>query len=231
MFLNYYSNEKTKKKFYVSSFNDYENVEFKIKDDESKKLLELLQMDEIHIEREDNYDQSGKYLSLKVTDKKFYIEFNLQIDNEDILFLLHIAKSHFKSINILNKDDKEIFILSKKEQKNPYTNNKDFKKILATLDRNYSRNRVFLPCQIEEYKHLRIKDTAFIPMVGSIGLSNFKFVPKMLSPYIKEGDKINVLTNDKFFDWVNTNKYDSKTTLEDIKNSYEQFIKDFESIV
>lgn len=231
MFLNYYSNEKTKKKFDVSSFNDYENVEFKIKDDESKKLLELLQMDEIHIEREDNYDQSGKYLSLKVTDKKFYIEFNLQIDNEDILFLLHIAKSHFKSINILNKDDKEIFILSKKEQKNPYTNNKDFKKILATLDRNYSRNRVFLPCQIEEYKHLRIKDTAFIPMVGSIGLSNFKFVPKMLSPYIKEGDKINVLTNDKFFDWVNTNKYDSKTTLEDIKNSYEQFIKDFESIV
>ncbi len=231
MFLNYYSNEKTKKKFGVSSFNDYENVEFNIIDNESKKLLELLQMDEIHIVCEDNHEHNGEYLNLKVDHKKFYIKFNHRIENEDILFLLHMAKSHFKSINILNNDDEEIFILSKEKQKNPYTNNKDFEKILKALNTKYSKNRVFLPCQIEEYKHLRVKDTAFIPMVGSKGLSNFKFVPKMLSPYIKEEDKIIVLTNDKFFDWVNTNKYDSKTTLEDIKNSYEQFIKDFESIV
>lgn len=231
MFLNYYSNEKTKKKFDISLFNDYENVEFNIKDNESKKLLELLQMDEIHIKCEYNHEYNGEYLNLKVDDKKFYIEFDHRIENEDILFLLHMAKSDFKSINISENDEMEIFILSKEEQRNPYTNNKDFEKILKKLNSKYSNKRVFLPCQIEEYKHLRIKDTAYIPMVGSKGLSNFKFVPKMLSPYIKEGKKIIVLTNDKFFDWVYTNKYDTKTTLEDIKSSYEQFIKEFESIV
>ncbi len=62
MFLNYYSDEKAKKKFNVSSLNDYENVEFKI-NDEPKKLLELLQMHEIYIEYEDNHEHNGEYLN------------------------------------------------------------------------------------------------------------------------------------------------------------------------
>ena len=53
----------------------------------------------------------------------------------------------------------------------------------------------------------------------------------MLSPYIKEVNEIKVLVNDKFFNWVYDNRYNSETTVENIKSFYDKFIIDFESIV
>lgn len=142
---------------------------------------------------------------------------------------MYIDKKNSKSITILNEGNKEIFRLSKEIQKNPYEK-EQFKKILETLNNKYYKNRIFLPCLIEQYNHLRIKDTSFIPWVGSKGLSDFKFVPKMLSPYIKVGDKIEEYTNDKLFNWVYENRYYDDTTIENIKDSYDKFIEEFKEV-
>ncbi|NQY54594.1 MAG: hypothetical protein HRT42_13595, partial [Campylobacteraceae bacterium] len=139
------------------------------------------------------------------------------------------AKKYFKSIKVSKKDDSNIIELSNNIQKNPYSK-KDFDDIIKSLNDKYSNSRVFLPCMIEEYEHLRIKNKSSIPWVRSKGLSNYGSIPKMLSPYIKEDDKLVLLINDKLKKWVFDNRYNKDTTLSNIENSYTKFIQDLKEI-
>ena len=56
--------------------------------------------------------------------------------------------------------------------------------------------------------------------------------PKMLSPFVSEEYetrkyKLKSVLNDKVYDWVFENRYDSKTTRKQIVESYSDFLTDF----
>jgi hypothetical protein len=55
-------------------------------------------------------------------------------------------------------------------------------------------------------------------------------MPKMLSPFIIKDDKKEVLVNDKLINWVYDNRYDSNTSIENIKESYEKFIEEYKQL-
>jgi hypothetical protein len=55
-------------------------------------------------------------------------------------------------------------------------------------------------------------------------------MPKMLSPFIIKDDKKVVVVNDKLINWVYDNRYDSNTSIENIKESYEKFIEEYKQL-
>lgn len=85
---------------------------------------------------------------------------------------------------------------------------------------------------IEKYNHLRLKDTAYAPwVINHSSLSDKLSMPRMLSPFVSKEKKIDVLVNEKVIQWVYDNRYDTNTLIEDIKDTYDKFIKHYQSLV
>jgi len=224
MFLNYYYPKDIKD---LIEYDNYKNLKFSVGDKE-KTISDLLILNKFII----NF-----YQTFKVNEIKKYLEIEedcLIINcnsrsniNEKIEFLLFKAKDNFKSITGQYKDRKYTFTLDKTIQKNPYSND-DYKKIIKNLSKNTQRRRIFLPCMIEQYNHLRLKDNAYAPWVSdSDSLSRILNMPKMLSPFITENGEVKELTNEKVVNWVYDNKHNSATSKDHIRDEYDKFIKEF----
>lgn len=97
-----------------------------------------------------------------------------------------------------------------------------------------------MPC-VDKYKSLRIKE-----IFSVFGSNDFTFrgirqsYPKMICPYIKvynenEPDqdyrKLKVSVSDKLYQYVYDNRFDESVTLEQIKETYQLFLKDMEQYV
>ena len=110
----------------------------------------------------------------------------------------------------------------------------ELKRILINTKSNYYSSRSIIPC-IEKYFTLRLKDDAHESYVYHYQFDyylNLQY-PKMLSPYISvedENDKteLKIVLNEKLYEWVYKNRYDEKTTIEEIKDCYQKFIKEYE---
>ena len=226
MFLDYYSNDKNLKEFNVSKFDDYKKLIFDVSGEEKtiEQLLEINQIEIAYIEDFINVNDYKNRYSISEETLKINIYTGTR-DEETITFLLFKAKNRFKSIKVSNKDKVKTITLSKEEQKNPYSE-LEYKSILESLAKESLHfNRVFLPCLIEKYNHLRLKDTAYVPWVyNHSSLSNKLSMPRMLSPFVSKEKKIDVLVNEKVIQWVYDNRYNDSTSIEDIKDAYESFI-------
>jgi hypothetical protein len=123
-------------------------------------------------------------------------------------------------------------IFSKKAQGNPVEES-EIKRILINTKNNYYSSRSIIPC-VEKYFKLRLKDDAHEAYVYHYRFDYYLNIqyPKMLSPYISVEDgndkaELQLALNDKLYDWVFKNRYDEKTTLEEIKEFYQKFIDEY----
>lgn len=123
-------------------------------------------------------------------------------------------------------------IFSNKEQKS-IVEASEIKDILIYIRNHYIYSRCMIPC-VEKYFKLRLKDDAhesFVPNYKLFYYLNLQY-PKMLSPFVSVRDeennlKLQIALNDKLYDWVYKNRYDGKTTLEEIKETYQKFTDEY----
>jgi hypothetical protein len=123
-------------------------------------------------------------------------------------------------------------IFSKNAQGNPVEES-EVKRILINTKNIYYSSRCIIPC-VKKYFKLRLKDDAHEAYVYHYRFDYYLSLqyPKMLSPYISVEDgndktELQLALNDKLYDWVFKNRYDAKTTLEEIKEQYQKFINEY----
>ena len=126
----------------------------------------------------------------------------------------------------LKKGNPEVIIEDWKEWFNLYLSNI-----------HYARN--LMPC-IEKYKSLRIKDVEVFSGSRDFTFNiNIQDYPKMVCPYIRvsnKGDfyghnKLKVYLPDKLYKFVYDNRFDESVNMEQIKETYQQFLEDMNQYV
>ncbi|KJF45084.1 HD domain-containing protein [Draconibacterium sediminis] len=235
MFLNYYQEQfEFLSRFDIRTFNQWEHFEIKIGDTNYKMKDLLIAIDSLKITYDrriisyfgDIYEINDNALSISL--KGGYPS------NGYTTFLLGECSkimTSVKKVEDIEANVKQI-IFSKKAQGNPVEES-EIKRILINTKNNYYSSRSIIPC-VEKYFKLRLKDDAHEAYVYHYRFDyylNLRY-PKMLSPFISVEDgndktELQLVLNDKLYNWVYENRYDEKTTLEDIKEYYQMFIDEY----
>lgn len=236
MFLFFYSENDVVRKYDVSPFKYWESLKINIGETsyEMKKLLEniktlkLIYDNTIKVNNEDVYNIVDN--TLEITLSGGYPSF------EYTKFLLHKAGDYFTSVS---KSESKIhnvkeITFSKEKQSSPILET-DLIKILTNTKKGYVHSaRVFIPC-LEKFFSLRIKDNARKSFVYHYVIDNNIYLafPKMISPFIHEENAeeksvLKVVINEKLIDWVYENRYENKTTKEEIRNAYNKFLLEYD---
>jgi len=236
MFLYFYSDVDVVSKYDITPFRFWEKLKIKVGEEsiEMKTLLEKAKSLKL------TYDNSLNFL---IGDSYTLVDNTLEItlrggspSFEYTKFFLLKAGDYFSSVSRLERKTPNIkeITFSKEKQSNPIPE-ADMPNVLERLKSSYIFSaRAFIPC-LEKYFTLRVKDNARKSYVYHYVIDSNIYLPfpKMLSPFIHEEDIENktilkVVVNDKLIDWVFENRYDSKTTKEQIRNAYDSFVKEFD---
>lgn len=231
MFLNYYYDSYDYLKDYdIKKFNQWKKLKIKVgkTNIEIPKLLAKIDSVKLIYDKRtfpnsgDEYSLNGKELSITFKGGSPSYDYTIFILSKITDLMSSVHKVNDSVTNL-----KEIFF-TKKRQKSP-VNDIDFKNILISSKNRYYSSRIIVPC-IEKYFKLRLKDDAHESYVYHYKIDSYINIPypKMLSPYIsvtksEDNSKLELALNEKLFNWVFENRYDNKTTLEEIKSIYEDF--------
>ena len=110
-----------------------------------------------------------------------------------------------------------------------------FKQYLS--NNHYARN--LMPC-VDKYRNLRIKEKSITTWFRDVTLGMPRHdYPQMVCPYMKCSanssicwhNKLKLSISDKLYQFVYDNRYDERVTMEQIKNTYKQFIDDTQQYV
>ena len=235
MYLNYYYDiDNSLKLFNIGEFNQWEKILIKLVDSEieMKNLLNIVE--EVSLIY-DNKNEPRGIDKLILTDEKLKIIINDRINEGKIYFLLHKVHQKLKYFRIVNISGNREILFSN-TQGDPI-DSATFEIIFNSIKSSRHTARCIIPC-LEKYKFLCIKNDSFKEYVDEYNFDeNIDIVyPKMLSPYVSVSINIynSVLEerlNDKIYNWVFENRFDSETTITDIKEAYSNFINDFEDII
>lgn len=237
MFLNYYYKQfDFLSNFNVNKFNQWEK--FKINTGHKYyTIIDLLnRIDSLKIiyDKKTNSDLGDVY-----TINKKELTINIIGGSPSFAYTAFIIKyfgesmTSIKKVEDLEANEKQI-ILSKNIQGNPVEES-EIRNILIKTKSNYYSSRCIIPC-IEKYFKLRLKDYAHEAYLYhySFGIGHYLNLqyPKMLSPLISVElrdyqTELQIVLNDKLYNWVYKNRYDEKTTLEEIKEYYQKFIDEY----
>lgn len=235
MFLNYFHEQfDFLSRFDVKKFNQWENFEISIGDTniKIKNLLNGIDSLKIIYDRRINshfgdvYEIMDKELSIRLRGGSSSYDYTTFIMSKFSEIMTSIQKVEDVDANVRQ------IIFSKNDQGNPVEES-EIKSILISTNNNYYSSRCIIPC-IEKYFKLRLKDDAHEAYVYHYRFDynlNLQY-PKMLSPFISVEDgndktELQLVLNDKLFNWVYENRYDEKTTLEEIKEYYKEFTDEY----
>ena len=158
-------------------------------------------------------------------------------DSDKIELLYKAFPQYFKSISYDGENDVE-YVLCKKEDL-PLINNNVWKSWFLNIYLQNSSARGFIPCN-PKYIKLAIKDNCRIPSFDNTFyfiVDRFFSYPKMVSPYVIDRDRSRngeILKKDipeKLIDFVFKNRKDETVTKNEIRKTYEEFMKDSESAI
>ena len=236
MFIDYYSqgDEQRRSKFGGSLPNDWKGL--KVPGLDNKTMEDCLNYKKIVVSYVDGLPRpSSSFEEQGDTLKIYYVYW------EDLIaFVLYKTENHkLKFISAeynvdcveLSRGESGVIIYDWVEWFRAYSRRNQFSS-------GFSRS--LMPC-VDKYKSLRIKE-----IFSVFGSNDFTFsgirqsYPKMICPYIKvynenEPDqdyrKLKVSVSDKLYQYVYANRFDESVTLEQIKETYQLFLKDMEQYV
>lgn len=235
MFLNYYYEQYDfLSHFDVKKYNQWKNLKLNItgKDYMIKDLLNSVDSLKLIYDKRINSHYGDIY---EIKDKELSISLRGGSPSYDYTTFL-LSKFSEVMTSIKKMEDVETNVrqiyFSKKEQKSPVEDS-EIKRILLSTKNNYYSSRCIIPC-IEKYFTLRLKDDAHESYVYHYRFDyylNLQY-PKMLSPFISAQDEndeseLQIALNEKLYEWVHKNRYDEKTTIEQIKEHYQNFILEY----
>lgn len=240
MFLHYYGNAPEFAKYNISSFSHWENFKIKLHPDnnemEIKSLLESIDTLVIKYISTD-FEPISVDDQFSLNDKELTIQLRGHYPRYDYTkFFMYKAKDFFKSISeyTYEKNSAYIKLIKTNIEKELF----DLTKIIEIFSiqynhspRFYTSARILIPCA-KEFNNLRIKDNAYAPYLSHASIFNFASIlpiPTMVSPYILIDTEDNKREWEKsitenLIKWVFDNRYDNKTTFEEIENTYNQFV-------
>jgi hypothetical protein len=235
MFLNYYHEQfDFLNSFDVKKFNQWKNLGIQI-GEENHKIKDLLtSIDTLKIiyDRRINSHFGDLYA---INKNELSISLGGGAPSYDYTtFLLSKFSEIMTSIQKVEDVETNVkqIIFSKNAQGNPVEES-EVKRILINTKNIYYSSRCIIPC-VKKYFKLRLKDDAHEAYVYHYRFDYYLSLqyPKMLSPYISVEDgndktELQLALNDKLYDWVFKNRYDAKTTLEEIKEQYQKFINEY----
>lgn len=230
MFLNYYSNTDRLKAFDIIPFNHWENFcisvgkkEFKI-----KPLLDLIDSLKLIFAKANSSDSNDVF---ELNENELTIRIQGGSPHYDYTdFFLFKACEVFTAYSISTESKMNVteVYCSKEKQGSPITQDV-LKTILRSLKGSYSSARRIIPC-LKDFFVLRIKDDASLPYVYhyNFDINIYLPYPRMLSPLVLEEYetrkyRLKEVLNEKVYDWVYDNRYDSKTTRKEIIDAYKLF--------
>ena len=237
MFLNFYSKQKIVEKFDISKYNHWEKLKINVgkKEMTFKSLLDSIESLKIIYDHPTGFKFRDLFTLLN--EKELTIQTRRGILSYDYthFFLYKACDKVFTSfLKDTNPTSNVVEVLYTKEKQTSPIKKEGLEKILNNqLKENYFSSRTIIPC-LEEFFSLRLKDDAFISHVYQYRFDDHIYLPcpKMLSPFVYEEYeerkyRLNEVLNDKIYDWVFENRYDSETTKEKITESYSLFIETF----
>lgn len=236
MFLNYYYNQYDfLSHFDIKNYNHWENLKLNISSRDYKikdllntiKSLKLVYDNRVNAHYGDVYEIDDKELTISLRGGSPSFDFTTFLLDKFSNTMTSIQKMEDVETNV-----RQIYF-SKKEQKSPVEDS-ELKRILINTKNSYYSSRSIIPC-IEKYFSLRLKDDAHESYVYHYRFDyylNLQY-PKMLSPFISVEDENNktelkIVLNEKLYEWVYKNRYEEKTTIEEIKDCYQNFIREYD---
>lgn len=236
LFINYYLKndiDKMKKMFPEDALDEWETL--RIGEANQYTLKEVIDSDRIVI------NDSFHFLTRQFVkkDNEFKITANNHSDGliDFITSKIENHKLRYFTENEANGKIVKFFELSKGKPEVIIDDWTSWFKSYLYQNHYYSRN--LMPCD-DKYKCLRVKETNFL---GGFCDHTFEKIkkkyPQMICPYIRitdggfftESRMLKELVNDKLYNMVYDNRFDEAVTMEQIKETYRQFIDDTKQYV
>lgn len=234
MFIDFYYDNEQKKVFSNPFLNEWGNL--LIGENQKKSIKDILEYNTILFKKDRSY---SKEMKLKEDDDRLEIICSTY-GNELLDFITYKYKS--KNVKFYSKpieERKDAYIELSKGDGDINVEIEDWKLWfdLYLSHQSYARN--LMPC-IDKYKHLRIKDLDIIrrcrDFTFNIVIQDY---PQMVCPYIRKQrkgyvfrpEKLEKSLSDKLYQYVYDNRFYEHVTMEQIKNTYKQFIDDTQQYV
>jgi hypothetical protein len=230
MYLHYHSNKELLEKYDISTFNYWQNFAIQTEDGKEFEIIDLLK-DSSSVTIKYVESTPPSYMDIfEYKSKKLIISIRGGHPSYDYtrFFLMKIPEyyQHFyiKENTALNIEE---IIFSKTKDIAFFI---DYVKIVTRHKNKYpSSARAFIPC-IDKFKELKVRKDANLPYAYKYTIShNFQLpINFMLSPFVRETNlgivQMKEVCNDELINWVYENRYDEKTSKEDIEQAYRRFI-------
>lgn len=235
MFMDVYLSEEQKKLFSYN-LDDWKRI---IVGDDSltKSIEEILNYKTIFFEINRSY--YSEKMKLEEFDSKLKL---ICSTHNSELFNFILYKYNTKSIKFYTDNDKGIYVeleYCEGHCENPKIEIVNweiwFKQYLS--NNHYARN--LMPC-VDKYRNLRIKEKSITTWFRDVTLGMLRHdYPQMVCPYMKCSanssicwhNKLKLSISDKLYQFVYDNRYDERVTMEQIKDTYKQFIDDTQEYV
>lgn len=233
MFIDFYYDNEQKKVFSNPFLNEWGNL--LIDENQKKSIKDILEYNTILFKKDRSY---SKEMKLEEDDDRLEIICNTY-GNELLDFITYKYKS--KNVKFYSKpiEKKDAYIELSKGDGDINVEIEDWELWfdLYLSHQSYARN--LMPC-IDKYKHLRIKDLDIIrrcrDFTFNIVIQDY---PQMVCPYIRKQrkgyvfrpEKLEKSLSDKLYQYVYDNRFYEHVTMEQIKNTYKQFIDDTQQYV
>lgn len=234
MFIDFYYDNEQKKVFSNPFLNEWGNL--LIGENQKKSIKDILEYNTILFKKDGSY---SKEMKLKEDDDRLEIICNTY-GNELLDFITYKYKSKnvkFYSKPIEKRKDAYIELSKGDGDINVEIEDWELWFDLYLSHQSYARN--LMPC-IDKYKHLRIKDLDIIrrcrDFTFNIVIQDY---PQMVCPYIRKQrkgyvfrpEKLEKSLSDKLYQYVYDNRFYEHVTMEQIKDTYKQFIDDTQQYV
>lgn len=231
MFLHYYSDQEEVADFNISTFDQWKDFLIDVEGRDIKMFDILSSIDHLKLTYNLQYRDSAvnKYISrfnIKIVDRVLVMDiYNGYIVNEYVKFLLDKASSIFMTVDEVVHSNTTTREVSFTKGKKGVISDDLFVRILERHRSGRFSARIIIPCT-EELTMLRIKDDVGLPYMRDYILNEYVFIQyfRMVSPYVRETDDdkifLKFIVNDKLIDWVYKNRYDQRTTREQIEEGY-----------
>ena len=245
MFLDYYYNENEELKvFNVSKFDHWKKFKVKIQDDKFVELFSLINdVKKIRLNFNSNTTPFQEDL-YSYEDNFLIINSNGHTVNSSLSqFIFSKIENNISKVidfEYRNNENLDFIEFSVEYKDEDFISEQNFIKLLKKSKRWNRSSRKIIPC-LKKYDKLRLKDNAYLDYLYHFKISYYLDInyPKMVSPYVVEevdtynGDeryKSTTILNEKLFEWVFSNRYDTMTTKEEIVKAYDEFLKEFKDI-
>ncbi|UOQ75093.1 HD domain-containing protein [Hymenobacter cellulosilyticus] len=230
MYLHFYANDKMKKKYDLSKYDDWRNYKVEV-DGEVMLYGDLFDSIKVlKIVTGMNKDPEKEFFALSDHELTIHIVGDSYANSLYTHFFVNQVSKAFQEINTsITEDGRRMLVLYRDHANRELMNLDGVKRVIRRREIYGSRTTV--PCP-SDFFELRLKEKSHIPYLGHYRIDHnalqLATYPEMVFPYVLERKgkyKYQYVKsiNEKLYNWIYENRFDKSTSKEQIINAYDRF--------